>query len=237
MKTTLRDNLIRLESIDSTNSFALKLANEKAGDFAVTAECQTKGRGRMGRDFESPKGQGLYLSVLERRVLDPGLTARVAVCIAKGIEKVHGLYCDIKWPNDIQVNGKKLCGILCERMGGCVVIGFGINLLQSEKDFGELKDIATSLALCGIKPDKEALICAILDELDIMLDNYGQSVPYLDYYRAHSNCTGRDIYLISGNQKIPAHCTGITDDFELAVRLDDGSASVISSGEISLRFQ
>jgi len=240
MKNRLSDSLIRLDETDSTNRYALDLSKEKEGDFAVTAEMQTRGRGRMGRSFESPKGSGLYLTVLERRVLDPHLTPLVAVCTAKAIEKTTGLFCDIKWPNDIVFGGRKLCGILCERLGDAVAIGIGINLSQTEEDFGELKDIATSLRLCGEKADKEELLSALLSGLDEMLDTYadaGKRNEYLAYYRYHSNVIGKEIWLISGNKKTPALCTGINEDFELLVKYDDGKEGVISTGEISLRLR
>ena len=240
MINSLYDSLIRLDETDSTNAEALRRAADLSGDFAVTAEYQSAGRGRMGRSFASPKGSGLYISVLERRELSPELTARVAVSVAKAIESVCGLFCDIKWPNDIQYDGKKLCGILCERApsvdAAAVVIGIGINLSQSEEDFADLKDIATSLRLCGKEVDKEALTKALLTELDLMLSGAGKD-EYLSYYRAHSNCIEKSIYLISGNKKIPAYAAGISDDFELIVRLEDGSEKRISTGEISLRFR
>ena len=252
MTKALYENLIRLDETDSTNAEALRRAGDLRGSFAVTAEYQSAGRGRMGRRFESPKGSGLYLSVLERSIISPDLTARVGVAAAKSIEKCCGLTCDIKWPNDIQYDGKKLCGILCERVplqdasgrySDAVVIGIGINLSQSEDDLGELRDIATSLKLCGRNCDKEELLKALLSELDLMLSDYDKAsgaaskASCLDYYREHSNCIGRDIYLIKDNKKIPAYAAGIGDDFELIVRRDDGSFEHINSGEISLRFR
>ena len=252
MIKTLYEKLIRLDETDSTNAEALRRSGSIRGDFAVCAEYQSAGRGRMGRSFESPKGAGLYLSVLEYRAVSPDLTARVGVAAAKSIEKCCGLETEIKWPNDIQCGGKKLCGILCERVPlkkasgeytDAVIIGIGINLSQSEEELGELSDIATSLRLCGRSCDKEELLKALLSELDLMLSGYDRAEgeasrsSYLAYYREHSNCTDRDIYLIKDDKKIPAYAAGIGDDFELIVRRDDGSFEHINSGEISLRFR
>lgn len=252
MTKSLYEKLIRLTETDSTNAEALRRAKDIPGSFAVTAEYQSAGRGRMGRSFESPKGSGLYLSVLEYSVVSPELTARTAVAVVKSIEKCCGLVCDIKWPNDIQVGGKKLCGILCERVpvndssgeySDAVIIGIGINLSQSEEDFGELKGIATSLKLCGRSCDKEELLKVLLSELDAMLSGYddpngaASKSNYLSCYRKHSNCIDREIYLIKDDKKIPAYAAGIGDDFELVIRRGDGSEEHIFSGEISLRFR
>lgn len=230
MSTAFKNNLIRLTSVDSTNNYAFSVG-EKC---AVVSEFQTAGKGRMGRFFVADLGKSLLLSVLEKDVVSPELTAWVAVCVHKALTELSDMDCRIKWPNDIQVNGKKICGILVERKGDAVVIGMGINLYQD--DFRELSDIATSARLCDAEIDKDELMYSILDKLDRMLTDFPQKrSEYLEYYRKHCSTVGCSISLISGEEKTPAFCTGVNEYFELEVRLEDGSMKTVSSGEISVR--
>ena len=128
------------DEIESTNDFAKEKAKTENSNFTVTASLQTKGRGRKGRTFFSPKGAGLYLSIAVNLNISfeefPKITTYTAVCVARAIEKLTSLKIDIKWVNDLYVNGKKLCGILTEgSFSGektyFVIIGIGVNLLKS----------------------------------------------------------------------------------------------------------
>ena len=113
------DRFHYFDTIDSTNNYLKKLAAEGAphGTVAV-ANCQTGGKGRLGRSFQSPPGLGLYLSVLWRTGLRtdtlPMVTPLAAVAVCRAIEEICGLHCGIKWPNDLLLGGKKVCGILTE---------------------------------------------------------------------------------------------------------------------------
>ena len=106
------------DTLDSTNTQCKRLAAEGVASAVVTADCQTAGRGRMGRRFQSPPGLGLYLSVLWRTGLCtetlPTITPLAAVAVCRAIENVCGLHCGIKWPNDLLLGGRKVCGILTE---------------------------------------------------------------------------------------------------------------------------
>ena len=155
-----RENLHVLETVDSTNSFCRRLALEGAPDgTAVLADCQTAGRGRRGRSFQSPAGKGLFFSILWRPDCAPEellpLTALSAVAVCRAIQRVTGVRPQIKWPNDLVLGGRKLAGILTEMSlegesghVSHVVVGIGINVHQQPEDFaGEVADIATSLDL------------------------------------------------------------------------------------------
>ena len=154
--------IIRLESVDSTNTYLSRLADQGAPEgTVVVAEVQTAGRGTAGRSFFSPAGEGLYLSVLLRPEAELSqlltLTGRAAAAVRTAMERACGASCRIKWLNDIYLNGKKLCGILAELSpdGDRVILGVGINLLQSAESFAAqgLGDIATSLAAEGYPVD------------------------------------------------------------------------------------
>ena len=126
------------DMLDSTNTQCRRLAAEGVMDAVVTADCQTAGRGRMGRSFQSPPGLGLYLSVLWRTGLRtdtlPMVTPLAAVAVCRAVERVCGLRCGIKWPNDLVLGGRKVCGILTEssfRPDGApdwVIVGIGVNV-------------------------------------------------------------------------------------------------------------
>ena len=129
------------DTLDSTNTQCKRLAAEGVESAVVTADCQTAGRGRMGRRFQSPPGLGLYLSVLWRTGLCTEtlsvVTPLAAVAVCRAIEGVCGLRCGIKWPNDLLLGGRKVCGILTEsafRPDGTpdwVIVGIGINVSQT----------------------------------------------------------------------------------------------------------
>ena len=108
-------SMYHYDAVDSTNTQCRRLAAEGVVNAVVTADCQTAGRGRMGRSFQSPPGLGLYLSVLWRTGLRtdtlPMVTPLAAVAVCRAIEEVCGLHCGIKWPNDLLLGGKKVCGI------------------------------------------------------------------------------------------------------------------------------
>ena len=150
--------LVCLAEVDSTNLRARQLAAEGAADgTVVVADRQTAGRGRLGRSFQSPGGQGIYLTALLRPDLPPErlspVTAMAGVAVCRAVERLCGVSPGLKWPNDPVLDGKKLCGILTElSLEGEtarvqeLVLGIGINVSQRPEDFTpEVREIATSL--------------------------------------------------------------------------------------------
>ena len=245
-------SLICLTSIDSTNNYAKKLSASGGPERTyITADMQTGGRGRRGRSFYSPAGQGLYLTGLYHpQSLPPFLSnftayAAVAVCLA--IEKTCGLKPAIKWPNDILYKGRKLCGILTELAfegeSGAVqylITGMGINVGQKEEDFPEeLRGIAGSLAMfCRKKPSLSDLAAALINELDAAYDAFlAEDKSYNRLYRERCATLGQSIYLLSGGQKVPAFAEGLAEDFGLIVRYEDGRRETVYAGEVSVRSQ
>lgn len=234
------------EVIDSTNSYLKQKAAEGAIHKSVAvADAQTAGRGRMGRTFQSPKGKGLYLSVLLR----PGLpaeklirsTGMAAVAAARAVERACGAKPGIKWTNDLVLNGRKLCGILAETvmMGGDVslVIGVGINVLHERSDFeGEVADIATSLAAEGYPVERAALAAALVEELFLLSDRLGGDIEeYLAEYRDRCVTLGKEVRLLWTEGQERAFALDIDDAFGLVVRHGNGETSTVKTGEVSVR--
>ena len=198
------ENVFRFQVLDSTNTKAISIAREGLSEAVVIAKRQTGGRGRMGRSFASPEG-GLYLSYLTDR-LAPGasvlaLTPAAALAVRRAIFRTFGLSCAIKYPNDLILQDRKICGILCESvaMEGrfCVVVGVGINVgtdicldgMDQTSDYppGALKDF------CKKAEDPSSLTeleSALVEELDALARHFtsGGSLDETEYRRHCINC-------------------------------------------------
>lgn len=240
--------VVCLSRVDSTNDECKRRAvGEWQNGLAVCADEQTRGRGRRGREFQSLANRGLYLSVLLRPRATPdevsSITAWTAVAVCRALEKAAGVRADIKWPNDILLEGKKLCGMLTELGTGkdgtldYVIIGIGINVSQSEADFGpELASIATSLALRGISLGRRELASALLDELDALYRDFPkESEAYLEEYRRRCVTLGREVTVLRGSNSTRARAMDIDSGFGLLIELPDKSRQIVTSGEVSVR--
>ena len=234
--------------LESTNDSLKALARNGAehGTVLIARE-QLSGRGRQGRSFLSPQG-GVYLSML----LKPSrpaeectqLTALAALAVHKALKKVCGVHTDIKWPNDLLLNGKKLCGILTELVFDIsgrpeVILGIGINLNTPKESFaGELESIACSVyGECGSMTDIEKMISALIEELDLSFERWEKEGCYFpDEYRQLSTCLNRDVLVLSGEKGCKARALDIASDLSLRVRFEDGSEENLFFGEISLRI-
>ena len=234
--------LSMLDEIDSTNEEARRQANAALSTPAlIIASSQTNGRGRMGRSFHSPADSGLYMSYLapaKQNIEDTvRLTTAAAVAVSLAIEEIYGIRAEIKWVNDILVNAKKVCGILCESFRAdtgerFAVIGIGINI--STADFpDEIRNKAASLSDNSDK--KYALASAVLGRLDAFYQN-PKDTEIMAIYKERSAVLGRHVRLIAKDEEILATATDIEDDGTLSVTLDSGETRKIHSGEITLRF-
>lgn len=239
-----------LDTVDSTNTYLKQLALQGASaGTVVTAEEQSAGRGRRGRSFHSPKGSGLYLSLLLRPQVSTqevtNLTAWVAVALCRGIQACCGLQPQIKWTNDIVLNQKKVCGILTELslepdsdLVDYVVIGCGLNVNQRAQDFPqELASIATSLALAlGAPVDRQHLCASLLSSLGTMAQDFPlKKTDYLKEYRRLCLTPGKKVQVLQGTQSYPATALEIDQDFRLVVEDTQGQIHTLSTGEVSVR--
>lgn len=245
-----RDNFRVLSETDSTNSACRRLALEGAPDGTVVlADCQTAGRGRRGRSFQSPAGKGLFFSILWRPDCAPEqllpLTALSAVAVCRAILQVCGAQAQIKWPNDLVLSGRKLAGILTEMAlegesghVSHVVVGIGINVHQRLTDFdGEVAQIATSLDLAlGGSVCRAQLAAALLEEMDILRrEVLFAPEKWLAEYRAACLNIGKTVQLIWGEEREPAQALAVDDRYGLVVRHRDGRVETLRSGEVSVR--
>ena len=241
------------EELDSTNNYLKSLSLTDAPDgLAVTADSQTAGRGRMDRSFQSPRGQGIYLSVLLRPQLPPDrlppVTALAGVSVCAAVERVCGVRPGLKWPNDPVLGGRKLCGILTEvsleaetgRLQS-LVLGVGVNVAQGPEDFSpEVREMATSLLQFLGKPvSRPRLTAALLEELDKAYAALltGDLSEYLAAYRRDCVNLGKTVQLVpfGGGQRETAQAVDIDEEFGLVVRGAGGAERAVRSGEVSVR--
>ena len=225
-----------LAEIPSTNTALKEMAAQDAAiGTTLIAARQTGGRGRLGRQFHSPEG-GLYLSTL----IAPTDTATccAAVAAARAIESLCDAKIDIKWVNDLYLNGRKVAGILAEGVLSpdgaltAVVLGIGINV--GEMTFpDELQSIATSLGNEGFALSREDVAAAFLNGLTQTLC---ADASVMDEYRRRNLVPGRQVTVMRGNETYLATAETITDAGHLTVRDTDGHTHELSSGEVSIRL-
>ena len=236
------------DKIDSTNNQVRRLAEEGAEEgLLVVAECQEAGKGRRGRVWKSPAGSGIWMSFLLKPQVGPEhasmLTLVAAMAVASGIQDITGMETKIKWPNDLVLSGKKICGILTEMSTDLdsiryIIVGIGINVNTS--DFPEdIAATATSLYLESGKSWKRSeLIAAIMKRMEqyyeIFLKTADLSGLKEEYESKLANL-GRQVKVLAPKQEYCGICRGITDGGELLVEREDGSISQVMSGEVSVR--
>ena len=235
------------DEIDSTNLEAKRLAMTGLSRCAVIADRQTAGRGRLGRSFYSPPGCGIYTSLLLRPRPDQLadvtlLTTAAGVAVCRALQKAAGVQAEIKWVNDLYLNGKKICGILTEGvtdfesgMIESIVIGYGVNFRDDAHLPEELRPIVGSVF--GAEPPtvtRSALADAMLAELLPLAEDLS-SRSFLPEYRRRSMLLGREIVFSRAGGRFAAVAEGIDDNGGLVVRLPDGSRETLRSGEVSVR--
>lgn len=251
IKKGLRDELkdidvIVFDEIDSTNTEAKRrLYSENVKDLTViVSDMQKGGRGRTGKTFESPRGSGIYFSI----ILHPEdyfdfsyfdlITVKAAVSVAEGIKNATGKQAEIKWVNDLFMKGKKICGILSEldadfesRKVNSVIVGIGINVNEPEDDsFKDLKDIAGYIDTDTIRNE---ILSSILNSF--YENNFvKKEEDVIDYYKKHSLVIGRELSFELNGKKYFAKGIDINKKGNLIV--DTGEEKLtLSSGEVSIK--
>jgi len=224
---------IYLDKTTSTNAVAKEKANELPHGSAVFAEEQTAGRGRFDRGFHSPPGTGIYFSVILHCPLSTVncqlITPAAAVAVCRAVKKLAGKQPKIKWVNDILLNNKKICGILCESIQNAVIVGIGINFTTDFTDFPELN--AASVFGQNETPtcSREELSACVIDELLGLV-----SADFIEEYRELSCLIGENISYMQNNEKHFGVVTGVDGFGRLLVKDENGQETALSSGEVML---
>lgn len=242
---TFGRRLYLLPQTTSTNDEVKRLAAHGAPEGTVVlAECQTQGRGRQGRSFISPPG-GVYLSLLLRPAVEaqrlPQLTLLVAVATAEAITDVSSLPVRLKWPNDVEIDGKKVAGILTEAViqaasPVAVIVGIGINVNTTLAQWpSELHGRVISLALAAGRPlSRHQLIAALLAHLEHLYQLFQDAgmAPIRQRWLHYGAIVGRQIRFTHDSPPHFATVMGLDEDGALSVRLADGTPHRIIAGDV-----
>jgi BirA family transcriptional regulator, biotin operon repressor / biotin---[acetyl-CoA-carboxylase] ligase len=232
------------QTASSTQEIAHRLARDGAVEGTlVVADEQIGGKGRLGRPWFSPLGTGIWLSLILKPKIPPQqapqLTLLTAVAVIRGIESATGIHCDIKWPNDILLNDKKLVGILTEMQADpdqihSVIIGIGLNVNQTSFP-KEISDIATSLFIeIGEEVNRATILHNILIQFEQLYEVFLEAgfLPIKQMWEAHAITIGRRITARTISGSIEGFAKGITDEGVLLLEDDFGTIHKIYSADI-----
>ena len=217
--------VLHFASIDSTMRAAADL---DIGD-VVLADEQTAGQGRHGHGWHSPAGSGLYCSMVLKP--NPVLTLALGLAAVEAIEKVAGIRCDIRWPNDLMLDGRKVAGILVQIAGDKAIAGIGINLNQTAFP-PDLAAIATSLRIhTGREIPRDDLLAALVPAVDSLAGEDPETILRL-FARASSYAAGRRVAVDLPDGVIEGTTAGLNPEGFLIVRRDDGTETLILAGGV-----
>ena len=239
--------IISYRRVDSTNAIAYELAEHGLADGTVIfAEEQVKGKGRQGRAWQSPSGSGIYMSCVLKPHMTPNeipkITLAAAVAAARAIRDFTGLDAKIKWPNDILINGKKVCGILTEMKAeqdriDFIILGIGINVNTKAKDLpGGGSSLKEELHISGgahniSRVGMARKMLETMEEYYNLLKNKGSS-SIIDEWRELSAMLGSRVRISLHERTFDAQAHNIDPDGALVVRHDSGILEKISSGDV-----
>ncbi len=241
----MKPRVLRYESLPSTNTEVARLAVDGAEEgVSVVADEQTAGRGRLQRAWSSPKGAGLYFSILLRPKLAldrwPLITFVAALATGDALLEASEVQTDIKWPNDLLANDRKICGILAEAIetpaGRAVVLGIGINLTNQAFP-GDLVNVATSVANeSGRAAEREAILAALLQALarwySLLHEPEGAEKIVAAWSSRSSYATGKLVQVTNGDETLQGHTCGVESDGALRLETAQG-VQLIRAGDVT----
>ena len=237
--------ILHFDSIDSTNLEAMRQAKAGAPEgLCIVAREQTHGRGRLNRSWQSPKDAGLYMSLILRPKFDmnawPLITLMAALAVHDALMKACGLRADIKWPNDLCINDRKLCGILAEivetKKGSAAVVGIGINL--SSDILAEVPVEAASIETAtGRKPDAGQVLNELLKSLaenyELLHSAEGREHLIREWCARSSYAAGRPVRVTLTDGTFEGRTSGLEADGALRVATEDGRIRIVRAGDIT----
>ena len=243
--------ILTFDSVTSTNDVAKEYAkNNPAKEVIIISSNQTSGRGTKGRTFFSPDGTGIYMSAILRPAIDISkaslITPYAALCVANAIKDVSDRTVQIKWVNDVYIDGKKTAGILCESSLSVesstidyIIVGIGINVFEPECGFPiELKDIATSIFKSSTCDSKikviEDLCVSIINQLYEYTTNIDDKF-FISEYKKMLCMINKDITVFTPQSSYIAQAIDIDENARLIVKTPEGETKILDSGEISIR--
>ena len=244
--TLLQPKILRLDSIDSTNLEAMRQARAGAAEgLCVVAREQTHGRGRLDRSWQSPKDAGLYFSIVLRPSLEinswPLITLMAALAVSDALLKACSLRADIKWPNDLCANDRKICGILAETVdtdaGPAAIVGIGINL-KADSLPATVGDLATSVeAITDAAPDStrvlNELLKAIGERYELLQSPMGGEHTIREWCANSSYAIGRQVRVALERDTFEGTTRGLESDGALRVETAGGKIRLVRAGDVT----
>ena len=243
----LKPQILRFESLPSTNTELARRASDGAEEgLSIVAEEQTAGRGRLQRTWSSPKGAGLYFSILLRPTIAqdrwPLITFMASLAVGDALQEAAGVTTDIKWPNDLLSGERKICGILAEAVetpaGRAVIVGIGINLTAQAYP-GELAESATSVAeAAGRAPERETILAGLLRALgrwySLLHEPDGLAKIVAAWTSRSSYASGKFVTVANGDDVWQGITRGIERDGALRLETETG-VRLVRAGDVSIR--
>ena len=230
--------VVYLDKVDSTNEFLKRISVEHG--LCIVANYQTKGRGRRGKSWISLKGKGLYLSVLFRKPSSLDSIKLLSLAMGTAVVRVLRSFKEafyLKWPNDVCIKGKKICGILPEVLKDRVIVGIGVNMYHSESDFSLIDQPTTSLSAEGISIDRDEFLGMILTSVDTYFDRLISGKFNVDEYESLCPLKGKRVVIAKDKGKsFEGICLGVDMDGCLIVDTGLGIERLISS-DVSIRVK
>jgi BirA family transcriptional regulator, biotin operon repressor / biotin---[acetyl-CoA-carboxylase] ligase len=245
---SLKPKILRFESLPSTNTELARHASEGAPEgLSIVAEEQTAGRGRLQRAWSSPRGAGLYFSILLRPTIPqdrwPLITFMAALAVGDALSEACDVNTDIKWPNDLLSSERKICGILAESVetpnGRAVVVGIGINLTDQAFP-AALADVATSVAgASGRAPERETLLAALLRALprwySLLHEPDGAEKLVAAWTSRSSYANGKPVQVANGDEVWQGITRGVESDGALRLETESDGVRLVRAGDVSIR--
>lgn len=234
------------EEVDSTNEVLKRRSAEGPEEGLVTAAMtQTRGKGRYSRGFCSPAGTGTYFSIYLKPTFSleytPLITTAAAVAVCRAVDKLSGKRAQIKWVNDVYLEGKKITGILTEASFNAesaeleyAVLGIGINLYLPDGGFPPEAGPAGAVFEDVQEDMRNRMIAEVLNQFRPLYERLEER-SFLPEYRERCFVTGRDVLVLRGGKKTSARALDIDDQCRLKVRYEDGREELLNSGEVSLK--
>lgn len=245
---TLGKTLIFLETVGSTNDYAKTIALGGCSDKTVIiSDEQTLGKGRLGRSWSSEKGAGIWMSIILKPDIEPAeapkITQIAAAAMTMAIENVTQEEIKIKWPNDLLLNKKKVCGILTEmsaELGSInyVIVGIGVNVNQTSFD-EEIKDKATSIKqITGKETSRKDIVISFLENFEKLYDDFldkSSLEKTIEICKSHSILIGEEVKVITKASTRQVKVMDINDEGQLVIKNENGELENIFYGEVSVR--
>lgn len=236
------------DSVTSTNTVLKAIAEQGGAEgMILIAQQQTQGKGRLGRTFLSPKGTGLYISILLRPKFSAEeslcITTAAAVAVAEAIDEATDQHAMIKWVNDVYLRGRKVCGILTEASVdfensglNYAIVGIGVNIQEPPGGFApEIRDVAGALYQGEVPPGVRTKLAAEIVNRFFGFYTHLTQRPFMKSYRERSLLTGLEVTFAQGESIQEGLVLGVDDEARLRVRLKSGEERLFSAGEVNIK--